>query len=323
MARGGRSGVRGPNSALTEFLRTEGITEGFRRRQETSVSAEPSEEVEEEEILIAQPASSRTRTRRGTRSSVVVDPQDDLEDDEEVSQIVEAAKRKRRAARRADPDSSDASDSDGDGDSEFKKFGDVEDCVDCDKEFSISVYSRFDKAKNGYLCHECNEKVKKRELKSRRNQLTARKKRRKVALALLDKAEVKVPSLQDICILKITSNIDDVEVLGDIGQSNMNKISKILSRNRSLNNATILLFLQPSLKKLEFWDCSNVDSDSLNKIALFCPHLESLTLFMCGHFHNDNLKYYATNLPNLSELLLNGPFLISDVMWQEFLNLVV
>ena len=33
--RGGkRSGVRGPNSALTEFLRNEGITDAFRRRQQ-------------------------------------------------------------------------------------------------------------------------------------------------------------------------------------------------------------------------------------------------------------------------------------------------
>lgn len=68
------------------------------------------------------------------------------------------------------------------------------------------------------------------------------------------------------------------------------------------------LFLTPDLKRLEFWDCSNVDSDSLNKIASFCPNLESLTLFMCGQLHNDNLQYFATNLTKLHDLALNGPF---------------
>lgn len=107
---------------------------------------------------------------------------------------------------------------------------------------------------------------------------------------------------------KITENIEDVDVLGDIGQMNMNRISMILSKNRSLNNKTISLFLSPDLKSLQFWDCSNVDSDSLNKIASYCPHLESLTLFMCGQLHNDNLQYFATQLTKLTELSLNGPF---------------
>ncbi|KAL6452575.1 RAD7 DNA repair protein RAD7 [Candida maltosa Xu316] len=200
----------------------------------------------------------------------------------------------------------------------IRKFGEMDDCVECGTSFELSVSSRFIKEKAGYLCNPCNQLLKNRERKARMNQMTARKKRKRVAQALLNKTDVKIPKLQDVCIKKITENIEDVDVLGDIGQVNLNRISKILSKNRSLNDKTIALFLSPELKKLEFWDCSNVDSDSLNKIASFCPQLESLTLFMCGQLHNDNLKYFATNLPKLSELSLNGPFLISDIMWQDF-----
>lgn len=334
MPRNTSSGVRGPNSALTEFLRNEGITENFNRRRQEVVAAE-TDTAEAELTPEPAPASARTRTRTRTRTSTrtrtrntIADDDDDAEeeeDDEEITQIKEAAKRKRRAAKRRNSPS-ESSDSDFDlsdedalaNGSKFKKFGEEDECVDCESTFLITVYSRYDKDRKGYLCETCNEELKKRERNARRNQLNARKKRKKMALALLDKTEIKVPSLQDICIKRITQNIEDVDILGDIGQANLNKISKILSRNRSLNNSTISLFLNPGLKSLEFWDCSNVDSDSLNKIALYCPGLESLTLFMCGHLHNDNLKYYSTNLCNLKELLLNGPFLISDVMWQDY-----
>ncbi|CUM49118.1 uncharacterized protein AC631_01203 [Debaryomyces fabryi] len=317
------TGVRGPNSALTEFLRVEGITDAFRRRQERDDSASreqsPTDRNDTEESEIPLPSS-----RLDIHENIVNE-----EEDEEERAIRQAARRKRKAANRRlgggfpsesdsdDDDDKDYSDDDVRGNG-FKKFGEEDNCVDCGKIFNMTVYSRYDRARKGYLCEACNENLKQREKIARRNQLNARKKRKKVAQALLDKSSVQMPTLQDICIKKITQNIDDVDALGDIGQTNMNKISMILSKNRSLNNSTMTLFLHAGLKELEFWDCSNVDSDSLNKIASYCPNLESLTLFMCGHFHNDNLKYFDSNLPHLADLSLNGPFLISDAMWQEY-----
>jgi len=325
LRRGGPSGVRGPNSALTEFLRNEGITDAFRQRRANeqsqnnrSASASTAASEEPEEVLVSP-------VRRRTRNTIVVD-----EDDEEVEQIKLAAKKKLRAAKKSDRkrkgdgggDSSSDSDVDDDyvddSDAEFKKFGDTDTCAQCNQTFHLTVYSRFVRDKNGYICENCNLILKAQERKSRKNQLSARKKRKKVAAALLNKTRVAVPSLQDVCIKKIAQNIQDVDALGDIGQMNLNKISMILSKNRSLDDSTINLFLNPGLKHLEFWDCSNVSSDSLNKIASFCPNLESLTLFMCGQLHNDNLKYYQTNLKNLLKLALNGAFLISGTMWQEY-----
>ncbi|KAK6457718.1 putative DNA repair protein [Scheffersomyces xylosifermentans] len=334
------SGVRGPNSALTEFLRNEGITDAFRERRERErrLGSEPLEEESPEEgaststAIEVSPAVTPRVTRRRAAATAVAEVE---EVDEEVEEIRSAARKKRRAARRnrggkrpGDSDSDDYNeddDPDFSGDDEFgtdnvKKFGEEDTCVECGEIFNLTVYSRFLREKRGYVCENCNEIIKVREKKARANQLTARKRRKKVAQALLNKSEVRIPKLQDICIKKISDNIEDVDVLGDIGQINMIKLSKILSKNRSLNDATVSLFLSPDLKSLEFWDCSNVDSDSFNKIASYCPNLESLTLYMCGQLHNDNLKYYNSNLKNLSELSLNGPFLISEVMWQEFFD---
>ncbi|KAI3405764.2 RAD7 [Candida oxycetoniae] len=391
MARRSRrsEGVKGPSSALTEFLKTEGITDAFRQRREREVrlqsetpeaQGEPDvpdvqdqnrqavhEDSNEEngDLGVAHESHTSSSRRTPTRSSRIPqtpsrssrvpqisiddEEEDEEEEDEEIKQMKIAAKRKlraatrsarrgaRRSAKRTRPgnSSSDDSDSDDDNDSNYnsdeenelgdvnmKKFGEYDVCVDCGDKFELTVFSRFIKEKTGYLCDSCNRVLRERERKAKANQLNARKRRKKVAQALLNKTTVKLPKLQDVCIKKITQNIEDVDALGDIGQMNLNKISKILSKNRSLNDKTISLFLFPDLKSLEFWDCSNVNSDSLNKIASFCPNLESLTLFMCGQLHNDNLEYFASKLKYLSALSLNGPFLISDRMWQAYFDKV-
>lgn len=312
-----RPGVRGPNSALTEFLRNEGITNAFRQRRER------------ENRLLEAPElaqSSATISPDVTASPAVAD-------DDEEEQIRAAGRKKRRLARGGPgggPDSSDsdsdfhASDNDAASDDElangYKKFGSEDTCVECGSAFTLTVYLRYLDDSKGYLCEACNEELKQKERTARRNQLNARKRRKKLAQALLDRQTVRLASLQDVCIRTITSNIADVEALGDIGQANTNKILKILLKNRSLNDSTVSLFLNPQLRHLEFWDCSNVSSHSFNQIAAYCSQLQLLTLFMCGQFHNDNLHYYKDKLPHLKALLLNGPFLISNALWQEFFD---
>ncbi|EGV60804.1 UV-damaged DNA-binding protein rad7 [Yamadazyma tenuis] len=335
------SNVRGPNSALTEFLRVEGITDAFRRRREIQqdqaiegiTSGDSSTESSVAPTAAQEVSSNPLRQSSGTASRI----ENPSEEEDEIVQMRAAARRKRRAARRgsdgdddfigADDDDDDDDEDDEDYDSvarsaslgnEYKQSGQEDVCVECEKLFELTVYSRYDKVRRGYLCEDCNQELKQREKNTRRNQQNARRKRKKVAQALLDKTTVSIPTLQDICIKYITSNIDQVEALGGIGSINMNKISKILSKNRSLNNETMTLFLNPDSKSLEFWDCSNVDSDSFNKIASYCPNLESLTLFMCGQLHNDNFEYYSDKLTKLTELNLNGPFLINEVTWQDF-----
>lgn len=276
-------GVRGPNSALTEFLREQGISaETIRRRHQERREVEAQEAEEEEE---------------------------QSQDGQEEEELVAAAERKRNAADDSD---------------EEVLLTDKNFCIDCAREFKITVYSKRveREGKIGYLCPVCTQIQVKKERSQRKNQMEARKKRKKMAAALLDRQELKLPSLQDMCIKLISQNIEDVDVLGDIGVMNMKKISRILSKNRSLNDQTMVLFLETSLKELEFWDCSKIDSDSLNKIAAFCPNVEKLTLSMCGQLHNDNLKYFATNLKNLKYIDLNGPFLINQVCWQEFFEMV-
>lgn len=320
-------GVRGPNSALTEFLRNEGITDAFRQRQQqeqelrdTSETATPQSPLPLTTPPRSTPPATRTRRAarpaRSTRTNAIL--VDDSSDDDEADPTV-------TVQDLSEDDQFRLSDGLEDEDEELPAdtFGQEEVCAECGNPFTLSVYSRFVQDLKGYICEDCNEVLKQRERTAKRNQANARKRRKKLAKALLDKKTVRLASLQDVCIKAISGNIADVEALGDIGQLNINKILKILSKNRSLDDSTVTLFLNPDLKALELWDCSNVSSDSFNKIAAYCSRLEELTLFMCGQFHNDNLTYYIDKLPHLRKLSLNGPFLISDKVWQEFFDAAI
>ncbi|CAN3501633.1 DNA repair protein Rad7p [Diutina catenulata] len=323
----GSSGVRGPNSALTEFLKAEGITDAFRRRrerEESSASPQPdsgaaSSRASDRETSVtvdesATPSPSRTPRRR--RVEVTVSPDaSDAEEDAEVAAIKQAAREKRRRAGSpvSDDDYSDAED-------RPANSGEPSQCCECGEEFILSAYSPYLAAKQGYLCPTCAEVHRQQQKQRKKNQFAARKRRKAVASALLDKRDVKFPTLQDLCIKEITVHIDDVDQLGDIGGENQGKICRILSKNRSLTDKTVPLFLGPQLTTLQLWDCSNVSRNALAKIPAFCPELEDLTLFMCGQLHNENMEYFASNLPKLRHLRLNGPFLINSKVWEEYLT---
>ncbi|QPG76106.1 hypothetical protein FOA43_003492 [Brettanomyces nanus] len=326
----GSEDVQGPSSALSAFLREQGINaDSVRLRYEDNVRREQ-EMIERQQQLEQeqQEQEQQGQEEQGQSGNILNDNLTDigeasgLDSDEEVYEgddknDTEVALIKERArAKRRRVDGNDAAGFNADH-GVGKNY-----CIECDKEFAISVYSKkMEKyGRVGYLCPSCTKIAIRRERLAKRNEIEARKKRKKIAAALLDKQAFRLPSLQDFCIKIITENINDVDLLGDIGVNNRKKISRILAKKRSLDSKTMRLFLEPSLRELEFWDCSKIDKAALGQIPAICPKLESLTLNMCGHLHKDNMLYYGEKLTNLRYLDLNGPFLINDQIWQDFFD---
>lgn len=312
------SAIRGPNSALTEFLRQQGISaEQIRQRHLERLGGDG--------VI---PAGVETIEEESTTTTVDATPelsQEEEEPDEEELEIRIAARRKRRAA--GDKNDDEYTDSEPEDDagtrepSRRKVVGEPENCAQCFNKFVINVYSKLSHT-GGYICPDCMKLQQETERALKKNQMVARKKRQKLAVALLDRQDVKFPSLQDIAIKKVTERIYDVEDLGDIGDINMRKIAKILCRSRSLDDNTLKLFLDSQTMKLQFWDCSALTTTAYTQIAAYCPKVEHMTLLMCGRLHNDNLNHFSTNLNNLTSLDLDGPFLINDITWQNFFTTV-
>lgn len=163
--------------------------------------------------------------------------------------------------------------------------------------------------------------------------LQNRRKRQKRAAELLDR-RVELPTLQELCIEKIGSNIskwnDETDeqgkqvythirtVLGGISTDNLNNLAKALCKNRALNDHTLQLFLKTDLSHLVFHDCSNVSFEGYKALAVFSPHLTEISLQMCGQLNNEALLYMAEKLPNLKSVKLDGPFLINEATWDQF-----
>lgn len=286
------SRVRGPNSALTEFLRSQGIDANeIRRRHEQRIRNEEDEEAERDGPDGVDTEEIKEELINGESA-----------DDEEISRIAEAAATKRSADYNADHDG-------------------IAICASCHSRFTITVYSKpAPNSDNEFLCRACTNNLRPKPAKTK-EKANNNKKRKKVAAELLDQKFLTPPSLQDLCITKAAERIDSITELGYLNVSALNKISRILTKNRRLSSKTMQLFLRPGVTSLEFWDCSRISPETFNLIPSLCPNLENLVLGMCGQLCGENLLRIA-EIPNLVSLHLDGPFMVRKEAWLDFIDLV-
>jgi DNA repair protein RAD7 len=208
--------------------------------------------------------------------------------------------------------------------------GAIDFCPSCDKRFTVTAYTKH--TDQGGLCHKCGPLHGKAKAAggalSGTDLVTSAavegakraKPRRKPNQLAFDAA--KFPTLQSLCINIIANNIEHVEALIGVGGQNMDKISKSIAKNRRLTSRTMLLFLQPTLKQLAFYDCSQLDSDSLASIPRFCPDLEEINLQLCGMLDNDVVEKWATQLTKLRKVELYGPYLVYVAAWHKFFEIM-
>ncbi|KAG0315884.1 hypothetical protein BGZ99_007184 [Dissophora globulifera] len=195
----------------------------------------------------------------------------------------------------------------------------IEFCSRCRARFTIKAGTSpaVDEDDGGLLCPTCAGE------ESAPN-VTPKPKPAKRARRKQQKADIEsqVPTLQDLCIQKIASCIEDVEAFGDISEISMDKICKIISRNRSLNTDTVHLFLDTRHTDLSLYDCTDITADGLQNIAKFCPNLRSLKLKFCGRINDTVMNYYAEHLTQLSSLSLIGPILITEAIYIKLFKTV-
>ena len=299
------SGVRGPNSALTQFLKEQGISAENIRERWLETQKNKSEEAADISKDDSETESDEETPKTVTKKKVVKN----LKEDDTSSSSDE-----------------DSDDSDYSPEERLKKIrGDTPLDSDEEESSSLPVSGRQKRAVsllNG----------KKSSPQRAKAQLQQRKKRRKKAEDLLDRRNSSILSLQDICIKIITKSIIDYnaqsmvehirDTLGGISVENLNKLARALTKNRALNDDTLQLFLNTSLTTLSFYDCSKLSFEGYKRLAIFSPHLEHLSLQMCGQLNNESLLYIAEKLPKLKELCFDGPFLINDDTWVKFFELM-
>ncbi|KAH9483476.1 DNA repair protein rhp7 [Psilocybe cubensis] len=352
-----RNNVRGPTSALTEFLRASGITPSTiasraatrnQQRAEEQPVAGPSRAANVEE---AEPETTerRRRPRRrasGYASDELDEPEgeavdeDAMDVDEEEEKPTPAKKRKLTKAAEAKLKAK-----------EKKKRGkkdDDEDYEDDEEEDAYTALSR-NMMKNAASkppigsfekCAVCGKQftVTKYTMASGSGggflchncakaggndpfKKPAVPKKRKAPAdkrTVTNFEEKRFPTLVSLCIQLITKHINDIDALGDIGSMNVEAISKALSKNRSLTQENVHLFYNPANASLALFDATNLPSPALETLAYHNANLVSLRLDFCGHLDDTAFKVFSTSLPALKRIELLGPFLVRSPAWQEF-----
>ncbi|KAA1127323.1 hypothetical protein PGTUg99_034938 [Puccinia graminis f. sp. tritici] len=313
------SGVTGPTSALTSFLKEQGIrarnVNRFTplRQQASTSTAEPAiPEVAEE-------------TPDGPSDS---EPDSDDLDDKPVK------KQKQKLAQTNQPSTTSKAEASSSkkkpeepeplkpkpGKYADRKPGLITTCAECGKRFTVTRYTISAPGQQGQLCDGCTQELAKNP-KSRSNDnhlpAPAPKKRKTTKNQVVRQpwSENSIQTLQMACINLIARNTQSVEELGNIGSVNLEKICQIVCKHRELTPSNLSLFVDAAYCDLKLFDCINLRESHLKSIAYFCPQLEKLTLNLCGHMTGEVLQTYVERLSKLRELELFGPYLIRKHEW--------
>ncbi|KAI8934485.1 hypothetical protein NX059_008187 [Plenodomus lindquistii] len=336
--RGGRgassAGIRGPHSALTDFLAA------------NNISARDIRDSYRDRVQQAERDSPQTGDNGEGPSNAGGDGGDDVEEDLQAESSAMAAERTAEKSRKRKRDQSEAiakikkgkedkkkaqkkKKKGSDDDSEFedvmdmykkaKKLpGQLENCELCNKRFTVTPYSKSG-PEGGLLCTPCGKEMQK-EAKAQQKvaKPVVRKGRRKLESNRLDGMMARGPkTLQQLCIEKLAKHSEDIDELGDMPESIMNRISEIFSKKRAMNSTTMKLFLQPDMESVAIHEAANLETEDYDQIFAVCPNVKRLSLRNCCQFKDSNIDYMNEKAKALTDIQLLGANLVSNEKWTE------
>ncbi|KAH6618574.1 hypothetical protein C7974DRAFT_32597 [Boeremia exigua] len=197
--------------------------------------------------------------------------------------------------------------------------GQLERCETCDKQFTVTPYSQAG-AQGGLLCTPCGKELKK-EAKAQekaKQKPVVRKGRRKLESNRLDGLTVRGPkSLQQLCIEKLAMHSEDIDELGEMPESIMNRISEIFSKKRAMTSSTMKLFLQPDMDTVAIHEAAYLETEDYNQIFAICPTVKKLSLRNSCQFKDANIDYLIEKAKSLVDIQLLGANLVSNDKWIE------
>ncbi|KAK8067010.1 hypothetical protein PG997_013757 [Apiospora hydei] len=332
--RAGRA-IRGPHSALTDFLASQNI------------SANRIREDAEARRNAANASNAQTAsTDAGASSTAANGDADEIAEVEEAAQVATAAdkatekKRKAQAAaiekikkgkafkkrKRQDEDS----DSDGIAEAILAERaaplpGQMENCEICDKRFTVTPYSRAG-PNGGLLCNKCGKELaqdNKDEQKQKKKKVAARgTARRQVASNRLD-GVIGCKSLMAMCIQTLVNNIDLADDLGDMPAQIVDRVARQVSKRRILTPMSLNLFLQSGYEDVTVYDAARLGSDDLIRIFQMVPKLKNLKLKNAIQFKDEVMDYLITRQTPLDSFYLHGANLVSEESWKKFFCLKI
>ncbi|KAI1084116.1 hypothetical protein F5B20DRAFT_523726 [Whalleya microplaca] len=321
-----RRAIRGPRSALTDFLSAQDISASrIRAALEArraaanadngqSASAAPAQDEEEEAGPSTSTAASRARDRKRKKEAEAI---------EKIKKSKSFKKRKREADDSADDDELALALL---NEKVIPVPGQQENCEICGKRFTVTMYSPAG-PNGGLVCSKCSKELPKddNDAAAKRKKKAAtgavRAGRRKTQSKLLDGvSQIGAKSLVTLCIQKLAANIKLADDLGDLPPHIIELIAQRLSKHRLLTSETLSLFLQPHAEDISIYDAGRLTSDDYLRIFATLSKLKNLKLRSAIQFKDSVMEYLIGRHINLNSLYLHGANLLSETCWEKYLK---
>ncbi|KAI1798770.1 RNI-like protein [Daldinia bambusicola] len=328
--------IRGPRSALTDYLASQNISaRQIRANHEARLRAaaadqaaasssaaqnvEPAEapetaENDEDDAESLVTTSTRQATTRKRKSAAAA-----------TEKMKSAKLSKLRKSRRNDPDND--SDEDALERSAGPMPGQLANCEECHKRFTVTAYSRAG-PEGGLLCPQCSMKLTKEENAARNASKKGKQKatgvpikreRRKIQSLILD-GQIGVKTLMTLCVEMLANNIHLADDLGDLPLPAIDRIARQLSKRRLMGPNTLNLFLQPQTQDIMIYDGGRLSSNDYMRIFQVCSSLKVLKLRNAIQFKDEVMEYLIGRHIALESFYISGANLITDEFWEKYLK---
>lgn len=231
-------------------------------------------------------------------------------------------KKTKKKGKKKGSDEDDDSDADYDDALDYKKAqpapGQLEHCEICSKRFTVTPYSKTG-PEGGLVCLPCGKELDKDAKAEKKVQpkKPVGKKRRKIESDRLDGVAVGgAKTLQQLCIEKAAQYHEDVEELGDMPYTVMERLSEIFAKKRILNPRTVKLFVRPDLAAIAIHDAAYLEVDDYRNIFAVAPNINKLVLRNACQFKNEVMMYMMEKCDNIKHLQLYAANLVENHVWQ-------
>lgn len=323
--------IRGPHSALTDFLAANNISaaeirDSYRQRAQQAADQNgegdaangevPADQaqIEREEAEQAELVAQAERSKKRKRNQ-----------EEAIARAKKGKELKRKASKKKKRD-----DSDDEDDEDYNELGgmyakakplpgQLENCEICSKRFTVTPYSKAG-PDGGLVCTPCGKELAKDSKaaeKAARKPATG-KRRRKLESNRLDGIVTQgAKTLQQLCIEKVAQHHHDIEEFGDLPDTVLDRLSEIFSKNRVMNPRTLDLFLRPDLDTVAIYECANLETENYQQMFAIVPYVEKLSLRNCYQFKDENVEYMLEKATKLKHIQLYSANLVTNDKWIE------
>ncbi|KAI9730941.1 MAG: hypothetical protein M1818_008016 [Claussenomyces sp. TS43310] len=322
-----RSEIRGPQSALTDFLASHNISanqirlDADQRRAAALASTQGADDNNED---AASPQAEAESSRRPARrnESKAQEKKRKMEEGKAIEKI-KASKQFQRRRKGYDPE--ELTDEDEAAREIYEQYqqplpGQMENCEICDKRFTVTAYSRAGPG-GGLLCPQCTKELNDEEGTAKKRRKVTGGRRRAKASNLLDGTYQRgARNLMTLCLETLAKNVDLAEDLGDMPPNLVHRLAMILSKRRLLTPNTLNLFLRPGSDTVTVFEGAKLSSDDYIRIFQTVPAVKHLRLQNAIQFKNRVMDYLIGCPTVLESFSIHGANLIDDERWNTYLT---